>query len=29
VAWFNLDTAREKILTYQLPWLEELEAKLT
>ena len=29
VAWFNLDTACEKILTYQLPWLEELEAKLT
>ena len=28
VEWFGLDAAREKMLTYQLPWLEELE-KLT
>ena len=26
VAWFSLDAAREKILTYQLPFLDELEA---
>src|ERR1043165_3534492 len=25
VAWFGLEEAREKILGYQLPWLEELE----
>ena len=28
VAWLGLDAAREKMLTYQLPWLDELE-KLT
>ena len=28
VEWFRLDAAREKILAYQLPWLDELEAKL-
>ena len=25
VAWLGLDAAREKILVYQLPWLDELE----
>jgi predicted NUDIX family NTP pyrophosphohydrolase len=25
VAWFGMDAAREKILTYQLPWLDELQ----
>lgn len=29
VAWFSLDAAREKILTYQRPWLDGLEMKLT
>jgi predicted NUDIX family NTP pyrophosphohydrolase len=28
VAWFGLDDAREKMLTYQLPWLDELERSL-
>ena len=28
VAWFGMDAAREKILTYQRPWLDELEAML-
>ena len=28
VAWFTLDAAREKILTYQLPFLDQLEATL-
>jgi predicted NUDIX family NTP pyrophosphohydrolase len=28
VAWLGLDTAREKMLTYQLPWLDELERML-
>jgi len=28
VAWFRLDAAREKLLTYQLPFLEELESIL-
>jgi predicted NUDIX family NTP pyrophosphohydrolase len=28
VAWFSLEAAREKILTYQLPFLDELEALL-
>jgi predicted NUDIX family NTP pyrophosphohydrolase len=27
-AWRGLDVAREKILAYQLPWLDELERKL-
>jgi len=26
--WFGMDAAREKILGYQRPWLEELESKL-
>ena len=25
VAWFGLRAAREKMLSYQLPWLDELE----
>ncbi len=25
VEWFGLDAAREKMLTYQLPWLNEVE----
>jgi len=25
--WFGMDAAREKILTYQRPWLDELEKK--
>jgi predicted NUDIX family NTP pyrophosphohydrolase len=29
VAWFGMDAAREKMLGYQRPWLEELGAKLT
>jgi predicted NUDIX family NTP pyrophosphohydrolase len=29
VEWFGLDAAREKMLGYQLPWLDEVEAKLT
>lgn len=29
VAWLTLDAAREKLLAYQLPWLDELETKLT
>jgi predicted NUDIX family NTP pyrophosphohydrolase len=29
VAWFDLDGAREKILTYQLPWLDELKNIMT
>jgi predicted NUDIX family NTP pyrophosphohydrolase len=28
VEWFGLATAREKMLSYQLPWLDEVEAKL-
>jgi predicted NUDIX family NTP pyrophosphohydrolase len=28
VAWFGMDAAREKILTYQRPFLDELEAML-
>jgi len=28
VAWFALETAREKILAYQLPWLDELKRML-
>ncbi|MGB9368475.1 MAG: NUDIX domain-containing protein [Xanthobacteraceae bacterium] len=28
VAWFGLEAAREKILAYQRPWLEELESIL-
>jgi predicted NUDIX family NTP pyrophosphohydrolase len=28
VEWFGLDAAREKMLTYQLPWLDELEKVL-
>ena len=28
VAWFGLPAAREKMLSYQLPWLDELERKL-
>ena len=28
VAWFGLAEAREKILTYQLPFLDELEEKI-
>jgi predicted NUDIX family NTP pyrophosphohydrolase len=28
-AWFGIDAAREKILTYQRPWLDELEAKVS
>jgi predicted NUDIX family NTP pyrophosphohydrolase len=28
VAWFSLDAAREKILGYQQPFLDELEALL-
>jgi predicted NUDIX family NTP pyrophosphohydrolase len=28
VAWFGLDAARAKMLTYQLPWLDELERVL-
>jgi predicted NUDIX family NTP pyrophosphohydrolase len=28
-AWFGMDAAREKMLGYQRPWLEELGAKLT
>jgi len=26
VAWFGMDAAREKILTYQRPWLDALES---
>ena len=29
VAWFTTKAAREKILGYQLPFIDELEAKLT
>ena len=29
VEWFGLEAARAKMLTYQLPWLEELEAKFS
>jgi len=29
VEWFGLDAARERILGYQLRWLDEVEAKLT
>jgi len=29
VAWFGMDAAREKILTYQRPWLDEVETKLS
>ena len=29
VEWFGLDAAREKMLTYQRPWLEELEKFLS
>jgi predicted NUDIX family NTP pyrophosphohydrolase len=29
VAWFDIEAARGKILTYQLPWLDELERMLT
>ncbi len=28
VEWFGLDAAREKMLTYQLPWLDELQKVL-
>jgi predicted NUDIX family NTP pyrophosphohydrolase len=28
VVWFGLDTARDKMLGYQLPWLDELERLL-
>src|ERR1051325_581040 len=29
VAWFGLKAARQKILDYQLPWLDDLEAALS